>query len=94
VVLLAGVALGMPTMAGAPSTNDVLKKWEDANTHCRGGAGKETMAWCAIRDGLGYVLDFRNLCYGKQGQAGFEMQWHRCGRDSIRPEIPESVRYE
>jgi hypothetical protein len=23
-------------------------------------------------------------CYGKQRQIGAQMQWHRCGRDSLR----------
>ena len=94
VVAIVSLAPSTSATAGEPSSNDVLGRWHEANSLCRGGAGKETMAWCAVRDGLGYVLHIRNLCYGKQNQAGFEMQWHRCGRDSIREELPESVRYE
>lgn len=78
-----------PSHAAGISTNELLDLWLQANGLCRGGAGEETMAWCEVRDGYDEVLDIRGWCYGKQGQAGFEMRWHQCGVGSNRPDPGE-----
>jgi hypothetical protein len=83
---LAGVLVSIPCRAVELQTGELLDRWQQANGLCRGGSGEETMAWCTVRDGIGDVLSIRGWCYGKQGQAGFEMQWHPCGPDSNRPE--------
>lgn len=58
----------------------------DANERCRGGSGDnpETHIACAERTEIGERLAVIGWCYGRQGQAGYQMNWHQCGRDSIR----------
>ncbi|MDP9759100.1 hypothetical protein QE433_001889 [Agrobacterium tumefaciens] len=31
------------------------------------------------------LLGREGLRYGKDGQAGYQMEWHKCGKGSIRP---------
>jgi hypothetical protein len=76
------------SMAALLSTDELLDHWIEANGYCRGGSGDETMQWCAVRDGLTDVLIVRGWCYGKSGEAGYQMRWHKCGPDSNRPAPP------
>jgi hypothetical protein len=64
----------------------LIELWLDANGRCRGGAGDaaRTDAACAERERLGGRLDGLDWCYGKRGQIGAEMQWHRCMSTSLR----------
>jgi hypothetical protein len=66
----------------------LIQLWADANGRCRGGSGDSaiTDAACAERERLGERLDGLDWCYGKGGQVGAEMQWHRCVSSSLRPE--------
>lgn len=59
---------------------------DDANSRCRGGSGGEDATWiaCAERSEIGERLQALNWCYGRQGEAGYQMSWHRCGRGSLR----------
>ena len=59
---------------------------DDANTRCRGGSGDEAATWtaCAERTEIGERLQALGWCYGRQGEAGYQMSWHRCGRNSLR----------
>src|SRR5215216_1450096 len=70
------------------STDKLLDRWHEANGYCRGGSGEETIWWCTVRDGLDEILSTRGWCYGKTGQAGYQMQWHKCGPDSNIPAPP------
>jgi hypothetical protein len=90
--LLALAFLGIAA-AAAPAaaredvtTSSLVKRWYEANGFCRGGSGDnpETLAWCEARDGLEAVLRARGMCFGKAGQASYQMKWHKCGKDSIR----------
>lgn len=67
-------------------TSELLELWRDADGRCRGGLGNdpETYGACASRDEYGRMLAARNWCYGKYDEAGYQMQWHICGSDSIR----------
>ncbi|WBV42539.1 hypothetical protein [Pseudoroseomonas cervicalis] len=58
----------------------------DADERCRGGSGDnpETHIACAERTEIGERLAVVGWCYGRQGQYGYQMNWHQCGRDSIR----------
>lgn len=65
---------------------DQIEQWRVQNSLCRGLPGDDprSQAACARREQLQAGLQRTGWCYGKQGQIGAEMQWHRCGRDSLR----------
>lgn len=78
-----------PPARGAPSRPDpaaLRRKWDRENERCRGGSGDDdaTQAACDAREGLTEQLAAAGWCYGKRGEAGHQMQWHRCGRNSLR----------
>jgi hypothetical protein len=74
-----------PVNASSPST--LVDLWIVANGQCRGGSGDDprTPAACDRRQALGHQLDALNWCYGRRGEYGYQMQWHRCGPTSTRP---------
>jgi hypothetical protein len=88
--LFAGIlCVALTGVAHSQSRNDpetMITLWTQANSQCRGGSGDNpaTKAACTERDGYKRRLDQLNWCYGKKGQAGFEMRWHRCDADSRR----------
>lgn len=57
----------------------------DANDRCRGGSGDDVLPACAERSEYGERLYALGMCYGREGEAGYQQQWHRCGPRSIRP---------
>jgi hypothetical protein len=68
------------------SENVLIAKWEALNGDCRGGLGDnpDTLKACELRDNFEQQLVAKNLCYGKVGQAGYQMKWHKCGSSSVR----------
>ena len=60
--------------------------WADTNGRCRGGSGDERATWKACDERTAYSerLDALGWCYGKVGQIGADMRWHRCTADSNR----------
>lgn len=64
-----------------------IERWRELNGKCRGGSGDnpETFAACEERDGpAAQRLSRFDICYGRQGEAGYQMTMHRCGPDSTR----------
>ncbi|WP_223426889.1 hypothetical protein [Tateyamaria pelophila] len=59
---------------------EVLQSWHFANSKCRGSSGDNptTMMWCDVRSGIGDILRVQNFCYGRENEAGYQMEWHRC----------------
>ncbi len=57
---------------------------DDANDRCRGGGVPDVMAACAERSEYGERLGALGMCYGKRGEFGYQMRWHRCGPTSNR----------
>jgi len=57
-----------------------------ANGRCRGGSGDDpaTLDACAERLAFKRRLSDMNWCYGRRGEAGNQMQWHRCVANSLR----------
>jgi hypothetical protein len=49
----------------------------------------ETWMACGARDYVSYLLSERGYCYGKEDQAGFEMEWHACTSNSVRSSKPD-----
>lgn len=58
----------------------ILAQWHDQNGTCRGGSGssKETLKACDLRDEIGSKLTRVGWCFGEEGQAAYQMQWHAC----------------
>jgi len=40
---------------------------------------------CKARQVVYEAIDKHNWCYGKIGQVGADMRWHKCGKNSQRP---------
>lgn len=64
----------------------MMRLWTQANGQCRGGSGDDpkTHDACDEREAYSKRLSQLGWCYGKRGQAGYQLQWHRCGPGSIR----------
>ncbi len=70
--------------AATSNLQSLLTLEGDANDRCRGGGVDDVWAACAERTEYVEALHVRGMCYGKQGQIGADMVWHRCGPGSIR----------
>jgi hypothetical protein len=64
----------------------LIKLWYQENDKCRGGSGDDprTDAACAARETYDAKLRAIGWCYGKRGQFGYQMNWHKCGPASLR----------
>jgi hypothetical protein len=60
----------------------IISQWQDQNGDCRGGPGDsdETMKACDRREAIGAKLEAVGWCYGRDGEYGYQMDWHICGR--------------
>lgn len=58
----------------------ILDQWQTENGNCRGGSGDSDETWkaCGRRDDIGKKLEAIGWCYGRPGEAGYQMDWHRC----------------
>ena len=67
-------------------TSEIVDLYADANDRCRGGAGNDplTIGACGEREQYSTILKGRGWCYGREGEAGYQMEWHVCGPNSIR----------
>lgn len=68
-----------------PSESETLvKRWLDENNTCRGSSGPASDKACKQREITSGKLSSLGWCYGKNGQVGSDMWWHRCGPNSLR----------
>ena len=69
---------------GDAPPRDLLASYSEANGRCRGGPGgaDRTEAACQTRDEIGRQLESLDYCYGREGEAGYEMNWHKCESNS------------
>jgi len=60
----------------------IISQWQAQNGDCRGGAGnsEETLKACDRREAVGAKLEAVGWCYGREGEAGYQMEWHICGQ--------------
>ena len=58
----------------------IISQWLDQNMKCRGGPGNsdETLKACERREAIGGKLEAVGWCYGRPGEYGYQMNWHRC----------------
>lgn len=68
------------------SAQQLIRAERKHNSFCRGGGlpGDEITKACGIRDEYGSLLLKLGWCFGKKGQAGYQMQWHVCESKSSR----------
>ncbi|THK36773.1 hypothetical protein EHS39_17695 [Ensifer sp. MPMI2T] len=66
----------------AKDPSRIIAQWQDQNGECRGGAGNsdETLRACDRREAIGAKLEAVGWCYGREGEYGYQMAWHVCGR--------------
>ena len=88
-IAILAASLGLVLTAGAGGADGipdktVLEWWYEANSWCRGSSGVESDDWCEVREALAPILDRRDWCYGREGEYGYQNEWHRCGPHSIR----------
>ena len=64
----------------------LINIWYDAEDICRGAYDDApTAAACLKRNDLTRKLGRLNMCYGRDGEYGYQYQWHRCGPGSMKP---------
>lgn len=73
---------------GATGPIRLISQWQGENGSCRGGSGDspQTMVACERREAIGTKLQTVGWCYGRDGEYGYQMQWHACVTNSNRPE--------
>ena len=62
------------------NSSGMLARWHDQNARCRGGSGDEptTGRACDEREHTALSLVAAGWCFGRQGEFGYQMEWHRC----------------
>lgn len=70
----------------------LISQWQDDNSSCRGGSGDspDTIAACSRREAVGSKLQAVGWCHGREGEYGYQMDWHACGS----PASPSAVTAE
>ena len=83
-------AFGRPAFWRDDPLKTMISAEHDLDVMCRGGSPEEftTVEACKQRDKLVKMLRGNGFCYGKKGQIGANMQWHKCGPNSLREFTP------
>jgi hypothetical protein len=65
--------------------DEMIGEWREVHLKCRGSSDPAVQAWsCDVRRQLDAELARLGYCYGRNNEAAFQYEWHRCGADSIR----------
>lgn len=72
----------LETDRGQKSPDRIIAQWQRQNATCRGSSGDdpETITACERREVVGAALEAVGWCYGREGEYGYQMDWHQCGR--------------
>ena len=78
---LAALVIASPVMAAGRPT-ELLREYTIANELCRGGPGDSpsTDKACDLREMISLKLRRSGWCFGRPGEDGAHMWWHRCRR--------------
>ena len=86
---------GGPEVASAKETHSflirLLQDYALYDQDCRGGSSSapETFSACGARDYAGYMAGVIFVyCFGKKGDATYQMEWHHCDIGSNLPKKP------
>lgn len=93
----ADAAPDLPALTDQPLPAEITALIESeraANTVCRGSFGNETERACERRSVLGEQLNRHGMCYGREGEAGYQMSWHQCGPGSVRQTGQDEADFE
>lgn len=104
IVSESGEVLDTDKDAVAPTR--ILSQWYDQNAICRGtiDSTEKAEAACTHREAIAAKLKAVGWCYGSEGQAGYQMDWHGCGTAeeaqgvaklglSLKADFPRPARY-
>ncbi|PDT79782.1 hypothetical protein [Sinorhizobium sp. BJ1] len=67
----------------------LISQWHQENLHCRGSSGNsaETLAACDRRETIGEKLESVSWCYGREGEYGYQLEWHPCDSRSSKSNV-------
>lgn len=66
---------------------DLVSQERELNSRCRGSEGADPASTvCDERNALARQLGAQGWCYGREGEAGYQADWHACSAGSIRPQ--------
>ncbi|MBB4238144.1 hypothetical protein GGD57_004748 [Rhizobium esperanzae] len=80
-----GKVLATDKEAKAPDR--LTDQWVGLDDICRGSTDRDGIATqraCKRRDELGPLLNRLDWCYGHEGEAGMDWEWHKCDANSRR----------
>ena len=85
-LLIVGTSAAAHAQGGRADVQQLVNSWHSDNSSCRGtpGADPDTFPPCLRRQKVTQQLSSMGYCYGKQGEAGYQMVWHTCGPTSNR----------
>ncbi|MBB3387232.1 hypothetical protein ACK83U_19500 (plasmid) [Rhizobium sp. WW22] len=65
---------------GASAPIRLIAQWQEQNGTCRGGSGDstDTLAACDRRERIAAKLQTVGWCFGREGEYGYQMDWHAC----------------
>lgn len=68
----------------ALSVDELISLWFRMNSSCRGGSTLMHLEDCSTREEVSdYLTRMRGWCYGREGEAGVDHEWHECGTTSV-----------
>lgn len=80
-LLFVGTSAAAYAQSGNVDAQQLVNSWHKENSSCRGSSGvdPDTFPPCVQRQKLTQQLASMGYCFGKQGEAEYQMAWHRCG---------------
>lgn len=76
----------LATTVQASPAHDLIDLAVEIDAICRGSSSSDrhlVETVCCIRSKFDVALNRMGYCYGKDGQVGSEMEWHKCTKTSL-----------
>ena len=86
-LVLVLVTISTAAAAQPATVQQLLRIERDLDGMCRGSTSLDRSLidkTCSVRERAAKLLNSLGYCYGKRGQIGADMRWHRCGPGSER----------
>lgn len=89
-VVAATLVYAVPAFGRDDSLKAMLSAEHDLDVMCRGDSPEEftTAEACKTWHKLAKELYGKGYCWGKKGQLRRDMQWHKCGTNSLKVFTP------
>ncbi|NTF46076.1 hypothetical protein G6L80_29310 [Agrobacterium rhizogenes] len=80
------------TDKGASAPVRLISQWQEENGACRGGRSDsaETLAACDRRERIAAKLQTVGWCFGREGEYGYQMNWHACDVSSTQQAVADA----